>query len=108
LGENDNRKATGLDERLVLVVRGDLLKRYPNAVIYAVDARRQGDELLPQLPEFGGPSYPWLDYPISPGSLGADLVFFGFPFDKNNARITVDTGSNSAQTICFMVLGPLR
>jgi hypothetical protein len=36
LGEHDHREADGENEdELVLVIRGELLKRYPNAVIYA-------------------------------------------------------------------------
>jgi hypothetical protein len=36
LGDHDHREASGQEEdELVLVIRGELLKRYPNAVIYA-------------------------------------------------------------------------
>ncbi|MEU1268501.1 hypothetical protein [Streptomyces sp. NPDC005799] len=36
LGDHDNREAPGeKEDELVLVLRGELLKRYPNAVIYA-------------------------------------------------------------------------
>jgi hypothetical protein len=36
LGEHDNRETGGQnEEEVVLVIRGELLKRYPNAVIYA-------------------------------------------------------------------------
>ena len=36
LGDHDNREEGGAnEEELVLVIRGELLKRYPTAVIYA-------------------------------------------------------------------------
>lgn len=57
LGDNDNRASEGKGESLVLIVRGDLLKRYPNALIYAVDGRfvsEDNDTLLyPKLAEYG-------------------------------------------------------
>src|SRR6185503_16532576 len=42
LGDHDNREAAQEnEEELVLVIRGELLKKYPNAVIYAQRARWQ-------------------------------------------------------------------
>ncbi len=36
LGDHDNREAVGdKEDELVLVIRGELLKKYPTAVIYA-------------------------------------------------------------------------
>lgn len=118
-------------EFLVLIIRGDLLKRYPNAVIYAVDARKVensdgSEKYVPKLAEFDEPvklqklekfsistkltsmaekitffkplglttslgmgnqltrSPP--QYPIFRGSLGADLVFLGFPFYASQVK----------------------
>ena len=39
LGEHDQREANGQKALLVLVIRGELLKRYPTAVIYAQKAK---------------------------------------------------------------------
>lgn len=48
LGEHDNREqGKESEEELVLVIRGDLLKRYPNAVIYAHRACWQRKEVTP-------------------------------------------------------------
>lgn len=61
LGGNDNRQESK-GENLVLIIRGDLLKRYPNAVIYSVDARPEYKDgqatgsLVPDLAEFEDPS----------------------------------------------------
>jgi hypothetical protein len=42
LGDHDNREVDGAkEEELVLVIRGELLKRYPTAVIYAHKAKWQ-------------------------------------------------------------------
>jgi hypothetical protein len=43
LGSHNNRDAQGDATQLVLLIRGDLLKRYPNAIIYAHRARWQTD-----------------------------------------------------------------
>ena len=44
LGDHDNREKPGAKEdELVLVIRGELLKKYPTAVIYAQKARWQRD-----------------------------------------------------------------
>jgi hypothetical protein len=46
LGTHDNRELSGeVEEELVLVIRGELLKRYPNAVIYAHRACWQRKEV---------------------------------------------------------------
>jgi hypothetical protein len=48
LGEHDNREEGGAnEEELVLVIRGELLKRYPTAVIYAHRACWQRKTLTP-------------------------------------------------------------
>jgi hypothetical protein len=81
LGSNQNRPG----ENLVLVIRGDLLRRYPNALIYAVDAvpGPQG-EPVPALAEYVTPSGPRI-FPTFRATLPPDLTFFGFPFDETAA-----------------------
>lgn len=92
LGHNAHIKENSSDEFLVLVVRGDLLKRYPNSVIYAVQPL-SSDLTKPDLKEFvedkaGKDEHKCEDpiHPIFRGSLGADLVFLGFPFSEAQAR----------------------
>jgi hypothetical protein len=80
LGGNQNRQG----EELCLVIRGDLLRRYPNTVIYAVEAELVDDKgsRVPALPEYfsdgARPGEPIL--PIFWASLPPDLTFLGFPF----------------------------
>jgi len=82
LGYNQNRPT----EDLVLIIRGDLLKRYPNTLIYAVDAvpDSQGDP-VPALAEYTDAPEPRI-FPTFKATLPPDLTFFGFPFDEVAAR----------------------
>ncbi|NOQ70573.1 MAG: hypothetical protein GQ574_01140 [Crocinitomix sp.] len=64
----------------VLLIRGDLLRKYPNAVIYAIKAEWQEDEgtglpiyTLPRRPKTGTEVYPMFNAKIDP-----DITFFGF------------------------------
>ena len=66
--------AAGSDaEQFVMLMRGALLQRYPNAIIYAVRAVTTG--------AFRTPSTAPQDeiYPIFSGAMQPDLFFFGFP-----------------------------
>jgi len=86
-------------EMLVLVVRGDLLKRYPNAMIYAIDAVHANGfdgAQVPALPEFikhgdSGMSVENIigdskrEFPVFKATLPTDLTFFGFAFEKEDA-----------------------
>ena len=93
LGGHDHREANGnSEEEVVLVIRGELFKKYPNAVIYAHRARWQLDnegnidptqerELVP-LAEIEGndsnPSRNKIKTPLYEAKVGADIHFFGF------------------------------
>jgi hypothetical protein len=57
---------------LVLLIRGELLRRYPNSVIYAVEAVRHKDDGLLYLTENEV-------HPLFRGSLKPDVTFLGFP-----------------------------
>ena len=89
LGEHDNRASAGKGEQLVLLVRGDLLRKYPNTLIYAVQAIGTKEQRDPGLPEFvkvGAPPAPAAIPPVFSGALPPDLTFFGFPFTAAEAR----------------------
>ena len=72
-----NPSACGNPEQVVLLVRGELFRRYPNAVIYAAKAA-------------GTPDHPTLTaaerYPLFRGSASPDVVFFGFDLTVAEAR----------------------
>lgn len=87
LGENATR--VGGDGMLVLIVRGELLRRYPTTGVYAVDAVPKvaandepvlGDDGEPILVPGGPPIYPEFR-----GALEPDLTYIGFGFGIDQA-----------------------
>jgi hypothetical protein len=94
LGKNDPKDATAPPkEEVVLVIRGELLKRYPNAVIYAhrADWHRVGDvpagaidrtrpRFLVEIPaaEEENPPRDKVKTPLYSAQVLPDIYFFGF------------------------------
>ena len=75
LGEN-----AGAGEQLVLLIRGELLRRYPNSVIYAVAAvPKEGRLTLSKKPEDER-------HPLFRGSLQPDVTFLGFNLTEAQAK----------------------
>jgi hypothetical protein len=60
--------------QLVLLIRGELFRRYPNTVVFAARAD--------SLDQPGGD----VRYPLFRGALGLDLVFVGFDLTEGDAR----------------------
>ena len=81
LGGNNNRPATSDAERLVLVIRGDLLKKYPTAVIYAVEAVWPADPSITHRVPGAVEKYPLFKAKIEP-----DVTFLGFDLTPEVAR----------------------
>jgi hypothetical protein len=79
LGDHPNRPASTIGT-LVFLVRGELLRRYPNADVYACPAEidANGKELLGE-----GELHP-----LYRGTLAPDITFLGFALDENEARGT--------------------
>ncbi|MGH8719934.1 MAG: hypothetical protein ACREV0_13515, partial [Burkholderiales bacterium] len=77
LGKNPGAP-DGNVKQVVLLVRSMLFRRYPNAVVYAVPAVRDGSARKPgaQADE---------KHPLFRGSLQPDVSFFGFELDANDA-----------------------
>jgi hypothetical protein len=80
LGDNTSRKQPAGEDDVVLFVRGEVLLRYPNTIIYAVPAvRNTTDPKLPPLiisPDADVASHV---FPTLHGCLDPDIRFFGFP-----------------------------
>jgi hypothetical protein len=76
LGTHPNRPMA--PDNLVLLVRGELFKRYPNAVVYAGKARTvNGTRVLDPSDE---------RYPLFRGTLSPDMTFLGFNLTAADAR----------------------
>ncbi len=102
LGRNDPKDATAPPrEEVVLVIRGELLKRYPNAVIYAhrADWRHVGDapsgaidrsrpRILLEIPvsEEENPPRDKVKTPLYGAQVYPDIYFFGFDLTVDQAK----------------------
>jgi len=92
LGDHDHRELPGeTEEEVVLVIRGELLKKYPTAVIYAQRARWQltGGEIDTSLPrefETDGPEEDRLRTPLYEAKADPDITFLGFDLTAEEAQ----------------------
>jgi hypothetical protein len=78
LGSNQNRPEIK-PGNLVLLVRGEILRRYPNAIIYACQAQWEAKTRSRALSDTE-------QYPLFRGTLDPDVTFFGFDLTENAAR----------------------
>ena len=96
LGDHDNREQAGdKEEEVVLVIRGDLLKKYPNAVIYAQKAKwlltddghinNKVERELVDLTNPETPSRTQLKTPLYEARVEPDIYFFGFDLTVEEA-----------------------
>ncbi|RJQ81200.1 hypothetical protein D5S17_05505 [Pseudonocardiaceae bacterium YIM PH 21723] len=101
LGENDNRQQApvpGEDQKndLVLVIRGELLKKYPTAAIYAHKAvwprnrdgseDKSGERVLAEFPPNLPPPPELVKLPIYEAKVEPDIYLLGFDLDADSAR----------------------
>jgi hypothetical protein len=97
LGQNSPRPPVPPgEERLVLLVRGDLFRRYPNTEVYALEAKvgQGGRRDLATRRE----------NPIFRGSLRPDVTFFGFNLTPGQAIGALDPTDTTADQGWFFVL----
>ena len=84
LGEHDHREAGGQQQdNISLVIRGKLLQKYPNCVIYVQRAKWQltNGEIDPRLPRVldeSEPVHERLHMPLYEAKADPDITFFGF------------------------------
>lgn len=78
LGDHPNRTDIARNN-VVLLIRGELFKRYPNAIVFAGKAKREPDGTrgLDDSDE---------RYPIFRGTLPTDITFLGFNLSLDDAR----------------------
>ena len=89
LGAHNHREADGDAEQLVLTIRGDLLKRYPNTIIYAMKAKK-GEGLELELADESGQNLtidsPDIKFPIYKAEVKPDITFLGFDLSIEEAK----------------------
>jgi hypothetical protein len=104
LSDHNARQFNGQKEHLVLLVRGDLLRKYPTTVIYAAQAHWlttpivNEDDGAQQFREPASDEH-WKDKtlikrPVFRADIGPDLTFFGFELDADTARGDPDKTKN--------------
>jgi len=81
--------------QMVLLIRGDLLRRYPGATIFAAKAEWTKDAATNKKTNPRNPTSEE-EYPIFRGELSPDIYFLGFNLDPVTARGTDDPSSNTA------------
>jgi hypothetical protein len=100
LGQHNNRQPSGqTGEQAVLVIRGELLKKYPTAIIYANRAEWEfeADGVTPDLTkprklvpltdaEEQAPPPSKLRFPLYEAKADPDIYFFGFDLTVDEAR----------------------
>jgi hypothetical protein len=99
LGEHDNRQANPGEERneIVLVIRGELLKKYPTTVVYAhaakwaikdgrIDPSQERDLVPLSAAEMTSPPRTIVRTPLYEAKVDPDIYFFGFDLDAEEAR----------------------
>jgi hypothetical protein len=99
LGDHDNREAQGdKEDELVLVIRGELLKKYPTAVIYAHRAawERTADNAIDKTrprklaplsaAQEANPPRDLVKTPLYEAKVDPDIYFLGFDLTAEKAR----------------------
>jgi len=95
LGENSPNDS---DAQVVLLIKGELLRRYPNTDVFAAKASNDAGDRVPALPGThvsrelaeGEIDHPEVDpaeltYPVFRGRLEPDITFFGFDITPDEA-----------------------
>jgi len=115
LGDNRSQAPDGR-QGLFLLIKGDLLRRYPGTVIYAVESvpeSASGGRFVPALPEYVSGYGDCIVYrgrqidPIYPdfkGTLEPDITFLGFRLPVGmDLKSAVDTGSGGSHGLYFVL-----
>ncbi|HLL75087.1 MAG TPA: hypothetical protein VK421_07450 [Pyrinomonadaceae bacterium] len=118
LGDHDHREAQGdKEEEVVLVIRGELLKKYPTAVIYAHRAaweRKQDGSINKALPrrladlstaQAANPPRDLVKTPLYEAKVDPDIYFFGFDLTAETAKGgTIPPGGTEEDPGWFFVI----
>ena len=80
LGEHTSRRPP--TDHIVLLIRGEVLLRYPNTIVYAAKAVREGSKHILPDPLNASNSKPHIFH----GELDPDIRFFGFELTEEQAK----------------------
>ncbi len=115
LGKHDNReKGRDNKEEVVLVIRGELLKKYPNAVIYAHKAKWNDDSGSVDLnaerrlveltdAEKENPPKTKMKTPLYEAKVDPDIYFFGFDLTASDAKGGAGTSASDDPGWFFVI-----
>ena len=106
LDSHNNRSSTGATSQVVLLIRGDLLKRYPNTLIFAQKAV-PGDQLIDPRIDTDLTAVEFethLQFPLYKGDLPPDIKFFGFDMTVEQAKGTKPFGEFTDTLGWFFVI----
>jgi len=82
-----NKENAGQSANLALVIKGDLIRRYPSTIVYALKIPPKGNFWSKTYPDNNPPmSGDQLINPIFRAQVGADILCVGFPFSLANVR----------------------
>ncbi|GAB3325631.1 hypothetical protein GCM10027299_24000 [Larkinella ripae] len=97
LGDHNHRQTGSADPSIVLVIKGDLLKRYPNTVIYAQQAKWNTENRLVLEDPTGQTTADGLHIknPVYKAQIDPDLHFIGFDLSIAEAKgqVTEETAA---------------
>ncbi|MEL6987045.1 MAG: hypothetical protein AAGK97_04370, partial [Bacteroidota bacterium] len=85
LGSHNNRDAEGDSEQLVFVIKGDLLKKFPNTVIYAQKAVKIDGERKIRLDMTDAQFEKEVRFPLYQAEIKPDIKLLGFDLTINEA-----------------------
>jgi len=82
-----NKENVGVAANLALVIKGDLIRRYPSTIVYALKIAPKGNFWSKAYPNNNPPmSGDQLINPIFRAQVGADILCVGFPFSLTNVQ----------------------
>jgi len=104
LGVHNARDAEGDTEQLVFVIRGDLLKKFPNTVIYAQKALKDGSKKIIRTQFENDGQKKEIRFPLFQAEISPDIKLLGFDLTINEASGEVKTpGFNDKQGWFFVI-----
>ena len=86
MGTQEHRPSQVTPQNLILVFRTDLFRRYPDTIVSAIRASldQNGEPDFDQAAAPDGSEA--REWPVFQGSIGEDVIFFGFPFTPQEGQ----------------------